>query len=173
MFLINFTKVNAKFCLSLCYNGANSYLIVNGTEIHKFTAKGSMIVPDNLCLRNVSKDYSASNMKKTGFNGYIYDFSVDYNTIDVNDIKNIRMYLMKKEQHCIKLFRFVKQIFVSTMMFFSSLSCVNSLECVSMNNQECKVRPEIININSNDPILYPFSVKTNKCSDNCNNISDP
>ena len=65
MYLINFTKVNTKFCLSLHYNGANSYLFVNGTEIHKFTAKDSMIVPYNLCLGNVSKDFSASSMKKT------------------------------------------------------------------------------------------------------------
>ena len=78
------------------YNGNDSYLFVNGTEIYKFKAKDSMIVPNNLCLGNVSKDFSASNMKKTGFNGYIYDFSVDYNSIDVNDIKNIQMYLMKK-----------------------------------------------------------------------------
>ena len=96
MYSINFTKVNTKFCLSLHYNGADSYLFVNGTEIHKFLAKDSMIVPNYLCLGNVSKDFSASNMKKTGFNGYIYDFSVDYNSIDVNDIKNIHKYLMKK-----------------------------------------------------------------------------
>ena len=82
--------------LKLAYNGANSYLFVNGTEIHKFTAKYSEIVPNNLCLGNVSKDFSASNMKKTGFNGYIYDFSVDYDSIDVDDIKNIHKYLMKK-----------------------------------------------------------------------------
>ena len=72
-----------------------------------------------------------------------------------------------------KMFRFIKQIFISTMMLFSSLSNVNSLECISMKNQECKVRPEIIDINSNNPIFYPFSIKTNKCSGNCNNISDP
>ena len=71
------------------------------------------------------------------------------------------------------MFKFTKQIFISTMMFFSSLSNVNPLECFSIKNQECKVRPEIININSNDPIFYPFSIKTNKCSDSCNNISDP
>ena len=99
MYSINFTKVNnvfTKFCLSLHYNAANSYLFVNVTEIHKFTAKDSMIVPNNLCLGNVSKDFSASNMKKTGFNGYIYDFSVDYNLIDVDHIKDIHKYLMKK-----------------------------------------------------------------------------
>ena len=59
------------------------------------------------------------------------------------------------------------------MMFFSSLPNINSLECISLKNQECKVRPEIVNINSNDPIFYPFSIKINKCSGNCNNISNP
>ena len=57
-------KVNTKFCLSLHYNGDNSYLFVNGTEIIKFKAKDSMIVPNNLCLGNVPKDFSVSNMKK-------------------------------------------------------------------------------------------------------------
>ena len=69
--------------------------------------------------------------------------------------------------------RFIKQILVSTIMFFSSLSNVNSLECVSMKNQKCKARLEIVNISSYDPIFYPFSIKVNKCSSNCNNISDP
>ena len=59
------------------------------------------------------------------------------------------------------------------MMFFSSPSGVNSLECISLKNQECKVRPEIINTNSNDPIFYSFSIKINKCSSNCNNIINP
>ena len=58
-------------------------------------------------------------------------------------------------------------------MYFGNLSNVNSLECVSMKNQKCKARPEIVDINSNNPILYPFSIKINKCSDNCNNINDP
>ena len=42
-----------------------------------------------------------------------------------------------------------------------------------MNNQECKVRPEIINVNSNEPVIYPFSIKTSKCSGSCDNINDP
>ena len=71
------------------------------------------------------------------------------------------------------MFRFIKQIFISTMMLFSSLSNEDSLECISMKNQKCKVRPEIVDINSNNPIFYPFSIKTNKCSGKCNNISDP
>ena len=65
MYSINFT-VTKKFCLSLHYNGANSYLFVNGTEIYKFTAKVSEIVASPLCLGNISKDWSADNMKKQG-----------------------------------------------------------------------------------------------------------
>ena len=58
-------------------------------------------------------------------------------------------------------------------MFLGSISSVNPLECVSMNNQECKVGPEIVNVNSNEPLFYPFSIKTSKCSGSCNNINDP
>ena len=60
------------------------------------------------------------------------------------------------------------------MMFFScNISSVNLLKCVSVNNQECKIRPEIININSNGPLFYPCSIKVSKCSGSCNNINDP
>ena len=59
------------------------------------------------------------------------------------------------------MFRFVKRIFVSAMMFFGcNLSSVNPLECVSMNNQEFKVRPKIVNVNSDEPVFFPFSIKT-------------
>ena len=71
------------------------------------------------------------------------------------------------------MFTFIKQIFISAIMFFSSLQNINPLECISMKNQECKVRPKIVNINSNNPIFYPFSSKINNCSGNCNNINDP
>ena len=93
---INFTKNNTKFCLSLHYNGANGYLFVNGTEIIKFKAKDSNIVPRPLCLGNILKDWSADNMKKNSFIGYIYDFSVGYDAISVDDIKDSHKYLMKK-----------------------------------------------------------------------------
>ena len=71
------------------------------------------------------------------------------------------------------MFKFIKQIFVSTLMFFGSRSSINPLKCVLMNNQECKVRSEIVNVNSNEPLFYPFSIKTSKCSGSCNNINDP
>ena len=96
MYSINFSKEDTKICLSLHYNGAKSYLFVNGTEIIKFKAKDSEIVATPLCLGNISKDWSVDNMKKTGFNGYVYDFSVDYDATDVDDIVDIHNYLMKK-----------------------------------------------------------------------------
>ena len=69
--------------------------------------------------------------------------------------------------------RLVNQIFISEMMVFScNVLNVNSLKCVSMNNQECKVRPKIININSNEPSFYPNSIKINKSSGICDNMND-
>ena len=64
MYSINLTVARKKFCLSLHYSGANSYVFVNGTEIYKFKAKDSEIVPSPLCLGNISKDWSIDNMKK-------------------------------------------------------------------------------------------------------------
>ena len=94
MYSINFTVTKKKFCLSLHYNGGNSYLFVNGTEIIKFKAKDSEIVASP--LGNISKDWSTDNMKITGLTGYVYDFSADYNSITIDDIKDIHNYLMKK-----------------------------------------------------------------------------
>ena len=69
---------------------------MNGTEIYKFKGKDSEIVASLLCLGNISKDWPVDNMKRTGFTGYVYAFSVDYETIAVNDIKDIHNYLMEK-----------------------------------------------------------------------------
>ena len=77
-------------------NGDNSYFFVNGKEIIKFKAKDSDILAYPLCLGNISKDFSVDNMKKTGLNGYVYDFSVDYDSIAVDDILDIHKYLMKE-----------------------------------------------------------------------------
>ena len=82
--------------MSLHCNETNSYLFVNGTQIYKFKAKDYKIVASPLCLGNISKDWSVDNMNKTGFNGYVYDFSVDYDATDIDDIKDIHKYLMKK-----------------------------------------------------------------------------
>ena len=78
------------------YNGANSYLFANGKEIYKFKAKDSEISMVPICLGNISKDWSVDNMKRTGFTGYVYDFSVDYCITSVDDIEDIHKYVMKK-----------------------------------------------------------------------------
>ena len=96
MYSINFSLTKKKFCLSLHYNGENSYLFVNVTEIYKFKPKDSEIVATPLCLGNMAKDWSADNMEKSRFTGYLYDFSVDYGAIAVDDVKDIHKYLMKK-----------------------------------------------------------------------------
>ena len=98
LYSINFTKENAKVCLSLHYNGGNSYLFVNDTEIIKFKAKDSEIAAYPLCLGNISKDWSVDNMKQTGLKGCAYDFSVDHDTIEVSDILDIHKYIMKKNE---------------------------------------------------------------------------
>ena len=72
-----------------------------------------------------------------------------------------------------KLFVFIKKIFHIGSLLSSSLVSTTSLNCISMKNQEFKVRPEIINVNSNEPIFYLFSIKTSKFSSSCNNIDDP
>ena len=72
--------------MSLHYDGANSYLFVNGAEIYKFKAKDSEIVATPLCLGNISKNFSVNNMKKTGLNGYDYDFSIGYDATTFTSI---------------------------------------------------------------------------------------
>ena len=70
-----------------------------------------------------------------------------------------------------KIFSFVKKVFILGLTVFSNFK--NALECILTKNQECKVRSEIININSNNPIFYLFTVKINRCNGNCNNINEP
>ena len=71
------------------------------------------------------------------------------------------------------MFLFIKKIFYTGSFFLSSLVGATSLNCISLKNQECKVRPKIINVNGLNPLFYPFSIKINKCSRNCNNINNP
>ena len=98
MYSINFTVTRKKFCLSLHYNGVNSYLFVNSTEIIQFKAKDSEIVATPLRLGNITKEFSKVNTKKTGLNGYVYDFNVDYDATAVADILDIHKYLLKKNE---------------------------------------------------------------------------
>ena len=91
----NFTIANKTFCLSLHYNGDDSYLFVNGKEVTKFKAKKQIVV-EKLSLGNISADFNQADRKSTGLYGYIYDFSVDYKAISNDKIHDIHAYLMNK-----------------------------------------------------------------------------
>ena len=71
------------------------------------------------------------------------------------------------------MLQFIKKVFFIGLTILSDFTNANSLSCISIKNQECKARREIVNVNSNNPIFYPFSIKISKCSGNCNNINDP
>ena len=89
---INFTQSGKIFVLSLHYNWSNSFLLVNATKLYQFNANTSEIK----CPGNVSKDFTINNMKKTWLKGVARCFSVDFNSIDTNDILDIHKYLMKR-----------------------------------------------------------------------------
>ena len=91
-----------------------------------------------LCLVNISKDWLVDNIKRNGLKGYVYGFRVDYDDTPVSDILDILKYLMKNNN----MFGFIKKVFLVEISFFSGITpSINSLKCVSMNNQECKVIP--------------------------------
>ena len=107
MYSTNFTVTGKTFCLSLHYNGDNSYLFVNKKQMVKFKAKDFEIVPYPLCLGNISKDFNS--LKATGLYGYVYDFSVDYKATTNDKIHDIHTYLMKKNG-IIRMFEIIKKI---------------------------------------------------------------
>ena len=92
MYSINFTVPEKKLCLSLHYNGPNSYLFNNGKEIHKVKAKDSEIVATPLCLWDISKEWSVDKMINTRLIGFVYDFSDNWDAIAVDDILDIHNY---------------------------------------------------------------------------------
>ena len=94
-FRINFSKTNTTFCLSLHYNGDNSYLFANGKEIFKFKAKNKNInFPTQICLGSISNGFSATTSTEVSLKGNGYDVSVDYSAVDKSNIVNIHKYLM-------------------------------------------------------------------------------
>ena len=93
---INFTQRNKRSVLSLHYNGNNSFLFVNATRIYQFKAKNSEIKDYALCLSNLSKDFTISNMIKTELGRVLKFFSIDFNPIDTNNILDINKYLMER-----------------------------------------------------------------------------
>ena len=72
-----------------------------------------------------------------------------------------------------KIFRFVKKVFFVELTILSGFTNANSLSCISMSNQECKIRPQVINVNGDEPVFFPFSIETSKCNRSSNNINYP
>ena len=139
MYSISFTDHRKKYCLSLHYNEANSYLFLNGTEIIKSKAKNSEIVAKPLRLGNISKDWSVDSMKDAGLNGYVYDFSVDYHAIAVDDILDIRKYLMKKNNMILKCLGLLKKsVFCRIFIKCKSVER-NSIECNSFERSSAEM----------------------------------
>ena len=93
--------------------------------VQKFT--DSEIAATPLCLGNISKDWSVDNMKKTGFTGYVYDFSIDYDPIAVNDIKDIHKYLMEKNKYSMIV---SKYSIIRT--FLRNTSCKATHKCLDL-----------------------------------------
>ena len=71
------------------------------------------------------------------------------------------------------MLQFIKRCFFTGLVFLSTLTSINSLSFISMNNQENKVRPQIVNVDGDDSVFFPFSIKTSRCSGSCNNINNP
>ena len=67
----------------------------------------------------------------------------------------------------------LKSVFITVLVFLSNLTSKNSLISISMNNHECKARPQIVNVNGDDPAFFSFSIKTSKYSGSCNNTNNP
>ena len=96
-FNINFTKANTKFCMISHYNADNSYSFVNGKEIFNSKADNKNVnFPTQFCLGSISNGFSVSKSREVSFDGYVYDSSVDYNSVDTSDTLDIHKYLMTK-----------------------------------------------------------------------------
>ena len=91
---INLTQSGRRFVLSLHYNGSNSFLFANATNIYQFKVKDSEMKKYPFCLRDISKDFIIDYMKKTGL--HVKKFSVDYRPINTNEISDIHRFLMKE-----------------------------------------------------------------------------
>ena len=147
------------------YIGANSYFFIIGIEVINLKAKGSEINAIPLFPRKISNNFSVDNIKKIELNEYVYDFSIDYDFIEVDDI------LVFIEKTWFKImFTFIKKMFFAAMTFVGcgALNAI-TLKCVSMSNQKCLVRPAIMNINTNEPLFYPYIIAVNKYIGSCNN----
>ena len=159
---INFSRSNKKFCLSLHYNESNSFLFVKATKIYQFKAKDWEIKIHPLCLKNISSDFSASNMKKEGLNRCVYDFSIYYRAFGTNNIVDISKYKIHD----------ILFIGLLTGLFNGS----NHTKCVLLSNQKCMIQPTLINSHPNkysqELHYYPFAVTLDRFFGSYNTLND-
>ena len=133
---INFTQSNRRFILSINYNRSGSFLFVDPTKIYKFKAKDWEIKEYPLCLGNVSKDFTIDNMKKSEIKVKYNFFSVNYRSINTNEIIDIHKYLINK---------IIKKMFIMVLL---SIINASNLTKWSLSNQNCKIQPTICNLHN-------------------------
>ena len=132
-FSLNFIKARTNFCLSLNYNGDNSYLFVNEKEIFKFKASnGSVNFPTWFYLGSICDGFHATVSREESLGGNEYDFSVNYNAIDKSDILDTYKYLIGKNS------------------LSSIISASNHKKCVSLSSRKCMTQPILINLHPNE-----------------------
>ena len=148
-------------------------MFVKSKEVREFKSKHSAIVATSLCLGTISKDCRVDNRKKTVLNGYFYDFSVGYGAIVVDDILEIDNYLIKKNNIIWKQYLGLLKDMFYKLSIFIGFNKRKLVSCISMNNPECRIRPQILNVNGDNPLFFLFSIKKSKCSGSCNNINIP
>ena len=178
-FSINFTGAYTKFCLSLHYNGDNTYLFVNGKEIFKFkTDHKNVNFPTQFYLGSVSNGLGALESREVSLNGNEYDFLVDYNSIDKSDILNIdnsdilniHKYLMVKNN--IKFVELFKKI---VMLLTSIVNVSKDTNCVSLSYQKCEIQPAFMNLHPNQQSwefhYCSFTFKLDKFIGSCNTLN--
>ena len=95
-----------------------------------------------MCFRNISGDFSANSMKKSGLNGLVYEFSVDYRTFDASNIIDIHKYLMKKISNK-TIFGLIKKMLIGSLTDLVNES--NHTKCMSLSNKKCEIQPTLIN----------------------------
>ena len=147
-----------------------SYLLILQKYIK---AKNSEIKDYTLRLRNISKDFTINNMKKTWLKGIVKFFSVDFNPIDINDVLDTHRYLMTRKQYKI-IFGLHRKMFMGLLINVANAS--DLAKCMSQSNQECMTQPALINLHPNEcnqQFHYdPFVVKLDRCVGSCNTLND-
>ena len=172
IFSINFSKPNTKSCLSLHYNGVNSYLFVNGRKFFKFQSDNKNFnFPIHFCIRSIYNGFSALDSRGVSLNGNVYELLVDYNSINKSSILNIKKYLMIKKVY--KLFGINKKMFV---LLSSIVNAVSNTKYVSLSNQKCEIQSTLINLHpyeySQEFHYYSFSVKLDRYVGSWNTLMD-